>query len=240
MRKFLLSPFCLFAVIEKCYPISPYAYCARNPINATDPTGMSTKVRLIEDGVYEVIGGEFDDDKNIYVYEQDENGEYTIRGKSIGVTTSITTFYDSDNGQWKINSIINESDDSGKNFLSGITENPPPLYEYMKNARKNHKYDFKATNGTDQPIPNIDPYRGMPIGTNSERKTVYSSARDIGNMVAGYMAAINNVKLSVALSAFNAYQSYQDQKFSIEGISTRNAEVLGWKYGHYSTSLFER
>ena len=31
---------------------------------------------------------------NIYVYTKDKNGKYTVRGESIGVTTSITSFYD--------------------------------------------------------------------------------------------------------------------------------------------------
>ncbi len=44
MRKFLLSPFCLFAVIEKYYPISPYAYCAGNPISFVDNHGDSLTI----------------------------------------------------------------------------------------------------------------------------------------------------------------------------------------------------
>ena len=62
-----------------------------------DQDGKSTKVKLLEDGTYQVIGGDINDkDRNIYVYTQDENDEYTIKGESIGVSATMTSFYNSD------------------------------------------------------------------------------------------------------------------------------------------------
>ena len=43
---------------EKYYSISPYAYCAGNPVNLVDPTGMSTWVTQNADGTYSVVGGD--------------------------------------------------------------------------------------------------------------------------------------------------------------------------------------
>lgn len=38
------------------------------------------------------------------------------------------------------------------------------------------------------PMNGIDIYRGMPIGVNGEGKKIITSARDIGNIAAGYVA----------------------------------------------------
>ena len=102
--------------------------------------------------------------------------------------------------------------------------------DYMINARNNHTYDFKATNGTSHKIPGIDIYRGMPIGINGKGQTVFSSARDIGNIAAGYIAAINGMTWGASRIAFDAYQK------GIEGISTRNAEYYGWRLGKNNTT----
>ena len=53
---------------EKYYDISPYAYCAGNPVMLVEPDGRYTKVKDNNDGTYTVLGGELDDDLNVYVY----------------------------------------------------------------------------------------------------------------------------------------------------------------------------
>lgn len=108
------------------------------------------------------------------------------------------------------------------------------------NAGNNHPYDFKVTNGTSSPIPGIDIYRGMPIGVSSNGQTVYTSARDIGNIAAGYVAAVNGLSWEAARLGFDGYQSYTSKKMTVEGISTINAEYYGWRMGHYSTTPFHR
>ena len=58
-------------------------------------------------------------DRNIYVYSF-QDGKM-VRGESIGITTSITSFYNSDSnegeGTWAIGSIINPNDQSGSDFF---------------------------------------------------------------------------------------------------------------------------
>ena len=218
-----MDPLC-----EKYYSISPYVYCAGNPVNVIDPDGKSTWVVNQRDGTYRVIGGDINDkDRNIYVYSQDKNGKYTVRGESIGITTSTTSFYDSDKGLW-IKSIINPSDRSGANFLNTIVGLNVTLYDYMDKARNNHLYDFKVTNGSNKVISTEDEYkyRGMPIGKDGSGKTLFSSGRDIGNMAAGIVAAKNGIPWSAARTAFDAYQSRHG--FQTEGLSTRNAQYYGW------------
>lgn len=211
---------------ENYYSISSYAYCANNPVNAIDPDGKSTWVIALEDGTYQVIGGDIDDDdRNIYLYNRDSNGDYTVKGEAIGVTSSTTSFYNSDKNEWR-NSIINPSNISGKVFLGKIFKDPN-IISYMDKARTNHEYDFKVTNGTPGK-KDLDIYRGMPIGQTKEGMTIYTSARDIGNIAAGYVAAVNGLTWGVARLGFDLYQK------GIEGASTQNAQYYGWRYGRKS------
>ena len=73
-----------------------------------------------------------------------------------------------------------------------------------------------------------DPCRGMPIGKTKEGMTIYTSARDVGNIAAGYVAAVNGLTWGLARLGFDAYQK------GIEGVSTQNAQHYGWRYGRKS------
>ena len=220
--------------MEEKYPdFSSYVYCMGNPVKLIDPQGTETHVAQNEDGTYRVIGGELNNDKNIYLYSKDKNGNYTIRGKSIGISTSTTSFYNSDKKKWAIGSTINPKDGSGENFLNNLVENKPPLFDdYMNNARTGQLYDFKYSNGTINTADDgQDIYRGMPVGVTGKGQDIFTSARDIGNIAAGYIAGINGMSWNASRIAFDAYQSYSSGKPTIEGISTRNAEYYGWRIG---------
>ena len=223
---------------EKFYGISPYAYCNNNPVKYIDPDGLSTWVTDEGDGKYKVIGGNlYDKDYNIYVYYKDKNGENTIRGKSIGKTPLISSFYNSDankgKGGWAKGSIIDINDMSGINFIQDVKGNDVSLLSYIANAFNDHKYDFKATNGTDAKIYDVkDYYRGMPIKMENG-EILYTSARDIGNMMAGYKAGVSGLNWSDVEKAFDLYQSIKSQKITKEGFSTRNAEMYGFMIGHH-------
>jgi hypothetical protein len=227
---------------EKYYAISPYAYCMNNPVRYVNPDGRSTRVKRLEDGFYEIIGGDLDDDDlNIYVYEQDEDGNHTVRGNSIGVTTSIASFYDSyaNNGEggWAMGSIINPNDNSGDIFLQGLLNDDPSLVGYMWNATEGEKYDFKRTNNTNEvQYDNAEGwYRGMPV-TNTEFTTdnlpTYTSAKDIGNIAAGYVAATKGLTWKQARAGFDGLQKRQDWSLrSVERPSSQNAQRYGFTRG---------
>ncbi len=224
---------------EKYYNLSPYTYCAGNPVRYVDPTGRSTWVYENEDGTYTVFGGDInDDDYNVYVYSKDNNGEYVIRGDSIGKTTSLTSFYSFDNKTWAVGAIIDMQNNSGWNFLNDFVSSPPDIITYMINATNNKKYDFKVTNGDNtHQYSGIEHYRGMPLWDG-----IITSARDVGNIAAGYIAGYNGIPYSASRFAFDFLQTYTDNKISIEKgagfvgwkieeATTRNAQFLGWRLG---------
>ena len=230
-----MDPLC-----EKYYHISPYAYCAGNPVRYVDPDGRETHVTMNSNGTYRVIGGILNKDRNIYVYSMDKDGSWTIRGKSIGVTSSTTSFYNSDadngNGAWAIGAIIDPKNNSGRDFLNKMVSMEVTLNDYMDKARNDHPYDFKVTNGgeTVRSKALTYQYRGMSIGKTTSGETIYTSARDIGNMAAGIVAAKNGIPWNSARLAFDAYQSRHG--FQVEGLSTRNAEYYGWSQMYRYTS----
>jgi RHS repeat-associated protein len=216
---------------EKYPGISPFCYTLQNPINVVDPDGRSTYVLSNDDGTYRVVGGNLDDkDLNIYLLSTGKNGE--LVKTSIGLSTSITSFYDSDNSQWR--GTINPNDNSGKEFLDNFVKDNPEIGYYMDNAKKGEKYDFKRTNGTDKDIygDNInDRYRGMPVQTQKDGTVVYTSARDVGNIAAGYIAGLYGIPWDIARKKFDALESQQKGYPAVEGISSQNAQRVGWETG---------
>ena len=224
---------------EKYYDISPYVYCASNPVNLVDPEGQSTRVAKMGNGLYRVIGGDLSDkDLSIIVYSKDSDGNYTIPGESIGKTTSLTSFYNSDftsgdqKGAWVVGAEIDLKDNSGMAFINKVAHAHDTLVEYAQKALPGGEYDFKVSNGSNEKREgNLKPYRGMPVGRGSKGTLYISSARDIGNFAAGYKAGSKGLSWSTTRFFFDMLQSYQDKGPSIEGESTQNAERFGWEQG---------
>ena len=141
-------------------------------------------------------------------------------------------------------SIIDLNDSTGELFLNDLINNTPSLLDYITNATNGKFYDFKAHNGAGEILPSINHYRGMSIGGK-----YIASARDIGNIGAGYIAGVKGIPYFAARFAFDLYQSYSDTKeyykknpyvdsydvgiiiLSKEGIVTTNAERVGWVMG---------
>ena len=229
-------------LMEKYPNVTGYCYTMDNPIKFIDPNGKETYVIKNKTGTYTVVGGILNNNRGIYIASKDKSGKYTIKGEMIGISTSTTTFDNTDankgKGGWAIGAQINPNDKSGINFLNKIVSSNVTLGDYMNNARTNHPYDFKVTNGGDKVISNTQTYiyRGVPIGKDGFGYILYSSGRDIGNMAAGIVAAKNGIPWSIARAAFDAYQTknnmdkhgYSLDNINVEGKSTRNAEYYGW------------
>ena len=231
-----IDPLC-----EDTRHLSPYLYCGNNPVNAIDPDGRSTWVTDMGDGKYKVVGGDINDnDKRVYMCTIDKNGNLNIKGKTVGITATMYSFYDSDlnngKGEWMTNSIIDTNDKSGDQFLYSLVHDNPPLFnDYIKNAGNGGSYDFKETNGI-KGAKGYDHYRGMQIGETGDGLPIYASARDIGNIGAGYIAAVNGLSWKQARKGFDVYQSHKSNRVVKEGISTQKAEVYGFRMGYNNAS----
>jgi hypothetical protein len=200
-------------------------------VNVIDPDGRSTWVLNNDDGTYRVVGGDLNDkDKNIYVYSI-QDGKL-VRGESIGESDLMSSFYNSDERSWSIGSIIDPNDKSGMNFFNSLDNEEPAITNYMANATGGEKYDFKRS-GTTIGGANDNPtyfYRGMPMRTENG-KTIYTSARDIGNFAAGYIAGVHGVPWGAARKQFDKLESQQQGRPAVEGFSTQNAQLRGWNAG---------
>lgn len=64
--------------------LSPYLYCAANPLNVVDPDGRHLEVRRNEDGTYTIEGGQANSDRNIYL-------NYGTEGQSV-IGTMLTEY----------------------------------------------------------------------------------------------------------------------------------------------------
>lgn len=60
---------------------------------------------------------------------------------------------------------------------------------------------------------------------------VYSSARDIGNIMAGYVMGNNGLLWRDVRKGFDWLESSQKGMKSTEGASSQNAQMFGYKWG---------
>jgi hypothetical protein len=202
-----------------------------------DPTGQSTWVVYNPEAMnYTVVGGDLSDDSlNIYVVEKNENNEWVRTNDApIGQTATMYSFFDVDGINiygWQVGTVIDPIDYSGILFLQQMTPDVG-LAEYMSNARTNHIWDFKVTNGVEGHLDSPDIYRGMPISNG-----VYASARDVGNIAAGLVGGTNGLSWFSFRLGCDVYQTYEASKRnesftpSLEGASTISAQRYGWEIG---------
>jgi len=217
--------------------MSNYSAFSLNPIFKTDVLGNapSTEVTKEENNTYKVTGGKADGDNNIYVV----NNKGKRTGQVLGKSLTEYSFLD-DHGNPVKGATIEPTNTSGINFLNNeIFKNTPSLTDYMSNAKGRELYDFK-TRGIDLKPPSMTAaqftYRGLPFKgvanfAKNDGPPIYASARDFGNLAAGYIAGINGLSWGTARAGFDALQSWQDKGFSTEGQPSQRAQRIGHDIG---------
>jgi RHS repeat-associated protein len=212
---------------------SPYATFRGNPIWYVDPDGddPSTQVDENEDGTYTVVGGDQNDgDNGIYIKNEDgTNGE--LIGYSVTPESFLRT--DMEDPTWM--GTIDPNDQSGKSFLNMVMEEQELLSYIVDKGRGFHEWDFKRSNGTDgvEYTEPVDFYRGMPLMGTYNGKQIFGSARDVGNIGAGYIAAINGMRWEWSRAAFDAYQSESETS------GTQLAQRVGFVIGYILATNYQ-
>ncbi len=67
-----------------------------------------------------------------------------------------------------------------------------------------------------------DYYRGMQISNTTDGKKIFASARDVGNLAAGFVAAVNGVIWPLSRTCFDGLESIQKNRNVSEGIKALN------------------
>jgi hypothetical protein len=118
------------------------------------------------------------------------------------------------------------------------------VIKYAFKARNGRTYDFKERGIAERGYQSREQYRyrGMPlndvkevVSNDGNGKIAFGSARDVGNVGAGFVAGRNGLIWDEARLGFDAYQSWSQSKFfslfprivlTTEGQPTQRAELV--------------
>ena len=212
---------------EKYYSTSPYTWCGNNFVSIVDPDGRYIEVISSSDSTYQVVGGQLNNDRGIYVVEQHEEG-YQRTGEKIGNMLTTHSFFDEESNEVMKGATINLNDNSGNEFIEDFMHNTPSILSYMgrdinRSGRNGGYYDFKTRGVNEATDASLYVYRGMPL--NVIENGIIGTARDAGNFVAGYIAGVNGIPFSLTRLAFNIYQG------GIEPLVSSKAQNYGFQMG---------
>ena len=198
------------------YPgISPYAYCAWNPVKLVDPDGREISTHTDELGnVIEVYD---DGDNGVYMHKGDVKAHLkkhysdkntSAGGRYMGESLHSLSFADQDwyHATGEVRAQLGMVIDYGSIELTLIADlimdQNPSLLQYGRNAGTGGDWDIKAH-----------------VSHGSKLYGKYASPRDAGNFVAGMVAASHSKTGEfVAQLGYGAYNLAGNNKLKAAGI----------------------
>ena len=238
-------------LLAKTPGISPYHYANNNPLKFTDPTG-TTGQSTHTDALGKVLAVYDDGDLGVYKHKDAKTKEDIDKmynktnpsagGEKMGITFESLSFANFNDLKQGIKGTgigkIDFNSNEGMMFLkNNIINNTPSLANYALNWKS---YNFKMVGyNQSKGDPEEYVYRGSKIFGK-----IYASARDIGNIGAGYVAGYNGLDWEDTKFVFERFQASSNgtnpigafYKNGTEGMQTVIAEKAGWSsgYEHYN------
>ncbi len=185
--------------------LNPYAYVGSNPVNAVDPSGLST----IVDNNYFVTNAYLDSDRNIY---QSFDTGSMCNSRVVGQTLFSDSFISPDTGKAVGRVMLDQSIDRyiSQMYIKALNDSQITL---AIKSRPKGEYDIKATLGS---------YKGYLFKNN------YVTGREAGNILAGMNAASHKVNFADFQKAAGALQGQN----AVTGLARSASTVLlGKSYG---------
>lgn len=221
---------------------SPYVGMGNNPISGVDPDGGEVKSTIINEKG-EVVGGKLDRDLGIYMvegltrenFDASKISDYKANGVVIGRSLFETSFYIGESGGWAGRIDIGSfaaRDWLGRNIYTNTPSNREYISEYRRNG-DNNRFNYKDIGKPGGLVPSEElkyRYRGSQISPG-----VYVSARDVGNIAAGYIAGMDGFGWHESRFAFELKEKLQHGSIfssAKEAIQTVIAEKYGWEMGY--------
>ena len=210
-------------LVDNYLHISPYAYCAWNPVKFVDPDGRSTHTN--EDG--DVVAVYDDNDLNIYKHSNAkisswgnvyDNHLTTNDAEIMGQSLHSMSFADQ-NKYNMTGEVIHDSHiriDFGSyalgNEVMDALNSKPSLLTYARNAKSGGKWDYKSHYTS-----------GSQIFSN-----IYLSPRDAGNFLAGAIKGRSGLLSPIVQFGYGAY-NLSHNNIPITGLITLGTGILMYK-----------
>ena len=235
--RYYISPFLHWMSVDPLSDedpgISPYAYCAWNPLKYVDPKGEWIAVVSNDDTgtSYKVVGGTVDvDDCNVYVVGNDYNAQNDEKPNNTAILGQTATPYSfcNEKGEVISGSTINMNDKSGDAFIAKFQNNEISLFRYIFDSPQSEGNQSGRNYGNCDFKYGADPNRGMPLSILAGK---IGTARDVGNFAAGYLAARKYIPYGATMQMFDIYQNIHNKTTSGEPLVSRWAQMLGFGYG---------
>ena len=183
-------------MFEKYFWMTPYAYCANNPVKYVDPSGEDISTHVDKDG--NVIASYDDGNLGVFMHSDEEINDYNINGtrlendfeKMVGVTLYEKSFEKGDKIDLESNQAEQWLNAFEGFFAHAWTNQIASILLYAMNAGNGDLFDPKSKFS-----------HGSQIS-----KGVYVSPRDLGNFAAGFFGRLSGLSKERTLASFGAFQ----------------------------------